>query len=112
MAEVELTSEKITRGGLEATYNAISTEDTYKADNNGRMALHFKKTGAGAAVITIVTPGTVDGLAIADRTFTVPATTGDVFEGPLPRGNYNDASGQIEFSTSEDTGLTCALLRI
>jgi hypothetical protein len=112
MADVTLNAEEITRAGIDATDTALNTTDVYKVPNDGRIFLHFKKTGAGAATITITTPNTVDGLALADRTVNVPATTGDVCVGPFPRADYNDSQGRISFTASEATGLTCAVLRL
>ncbi|MGH3029274.1 MAG: hypothetical protein ACRDNE_00630 [Gaiellaceae bacterium] len=112
MATVVLTTEEITRAGIDATDTAMDAADTYKVNNDGRTYLHFKKSGAGACTVTITTPGTVDGQAIADRTVNVPATTGDVRTGPFPRDVYNDGSGQLTFAVSEATGLTCAVLRL
>lgn len=91
---------------------AMSASDNYIIRNNGRLLLLFIKTGAGDATITIVTPGTVGGLAIAEQTFTVPATTGVVVAGPFPPGIYNDASGDLDVSTDEDTNLTMYVLSL
>lgn len=114
MADVRLTPEKVTDAGLAATYTgSLSIADTYLVQNDGAVILHFKKTGAGACTVTVVTPKSGGrGLAIADRTFSVPATTGDVFAGPFPVGLYNDGSGDLSFTLSEITGLTVAVLRV
>ncbi len=112
MGEVNLTAEEVTRAKLEATYQAMATADNYKIKNNGNTILHFEKTGAGIATITVTTPNLVDGLAIADLTFTVPATTGDVFAGPFPPEVYNDSDGEINVVTSEETAITMAVLSI
>lgn len=113
MAEQNVTVQQIARAGLTLSYSAASASDNYKVPNDGRRTfLHFKKSGAGDATITITTPGTVDGLAVADRTVTVPASTGDVMVGPFPAAAYNDADGEIEFVTDEDTGLTFAALKL
>lgn len=112
MADVTKAPEDVDRDGLAATYNSgLSTADTYVIENNGRVILHFKKTGAGACTVTLKTPGLVDGLAVADRTVNVPATTGDVFVGPFPREEYNEA-GSLKVTLSEVTGLSFAVLRI
>lgn len=112
MANVRLTPQNVLEVGLTATYTgALLTTNTYQIVNDGRVILHFKKSGAGSCAVTIVTPGTVGGHAIADQTVTVPATTGDVFCGPFPPSVYNSA-GDISFTASEVTGLTVAVLRI
>ena len=112
MAVVALTPLKIDRTGPAPTRTALSIANTYTVRNDGRVVLHFLKTGAGAAVITVTTPATPGGLALADLTKTVPATTGDVFLGPFPPALFNDPSGDLVFATDEDTGITAVALRI
>lgn len=110
MATVAKSVEKITRAGIDlADGGSLSTSDTYTFPNDGQTFLHFKKSGAGACVVTIVTPNTSDGLAVADLTVSVPATTGDKMIGPFPRDIYNDSSGLVSFTCSEVTGLTVAI---
>jgi hypothetical protein len=62
--------------------------------------------------VTIDTPNTVDGHAVAQQTVTVPATTGDVFAGPFPKSVYNDSQGDLTFTLSDVDGLTAAALEI
>ncbi len=113
MADVALASQRITRKKLEASYTgSLSATDTYKVKNDGKVVLHFKKTGAGECTVTVTTPREFDGLAVADLTFTVPATTGDVFAGPFPPYAYNDGKDNLSFTVSEVTGLSVAALRI
>lgn len=88
---------------------AMSAADNYIIRNSGRVVLLFIKTGAGAATITVVTPGTVDGNAVAEQTFQVPATTGVVCARFNP-SVYNDASGDLDVSTDEDTGIIMYVL--
>lgn len=92
--------------GVASVKQSMAAADNYIVRNNGNVLLHFVKTGANNATITIVTPKIVNGLALADQTFTVPATTGDVWAGPFPKDTFNDASGDLDVSTSEDTGIT------
>ncbi len=111
MANVRLVPEKVTPGGLTAAQNgSLNTADTHQVRNDGRTMLHFKKTGAGNAIITVQTPRTVNGLAIAEQTFTVPATTGDVYAGPFAPAVFNDANGDLNFTSDDTTGLTVAVL--
>jgi len=113
MANVDLTVQKMIHAGVTPSYTgSLSTGNTYKLRNNGRRFVHFKKSGAGACTVTIETPGSVGGLAIADQTVNVPATTGDVMIGPFPRNLYNDSSGDVNITLSEITGLTIAALEV
>lgn len=115
MANITLTTEDISRAGIDANDQSLAGNlaDTMFVPNDGRMFLHFKKSGAGACTVTIVTPGTVAGLAIADLTHSVPATTGDRMIGPFPPDIFNDPStGMLSFTVSEVTGLTVSRLRL
>jgi hypothetical protein len=110
MADVRLTPQDLSTTGATTTRTAISTGNTYKIRiPPGGVVLNWRKTGAGTATITIQTPGTVDGLAIAERTVSVPATTGDVWGAYKKGQGYDDSSGDLNFTTDEGTGLTCAV---
>ncbi len=115
MADIQIAPQ--TLAGKTATTptrtGSLLTTNNYFVDNNGAMFLHFMKSGAGACTVTIDTPGTVDGNAIANPTITVPATTGDVMVGPFPPSVYNQpGTNTILFTLSEITGLTVAALRL
>lgn len=87
------------RSGLAASFTTISTTaDTYVVANDGKTILHFKKTGAGNTVITVVSQAVSDGLDIADWTGTVTATTGDIYFGPFARNTFNNTANQLVFS--------------
>lgn len=111
MAIIPLTPLVLAQGGLTMAYTGgLTTTDTYTVRNNGKTFLHFKKTGAGICTVTIVTPGTVRGLAIADQTVSVPATTGDVMIGPFDPGTFDDGNHDVSFTLSDVTGLTVAVV--
>jgi len=112
MGDVTLAPTAAVPTGIASSTQAMAIADNYIVRNNGRVLLHFVKTGAGAATITVVTPNTVGGLAIAEQTFVVPATTGNVWAGPFDPGIYNDASGDLDVSTSEDTAITVEAVQI
>ena len=112
MGDVTLTVQNATDVGVTPTRNAIGTGNDYLVRNTGRIALLFEKTGSGNATITVKTPAKLGGLDVAERTIVVVATTGDVTAAKFPPSIYNDANGNLSFSTSEGTGLTCAVLAI
>lgn len=111
MADVRLTPQDLSTTGVATTRTAIATGNTYKVRlPAGRgVVLNFRKTGAGDATITLATAATVDGLAVADRTIVVPATTGDMIAVYRKGQGYEDTSGDLNFTTDEGTGLTCAV---
>jgi hypothetical protein len=112
MADVTLTVQQIAAAGITPAYTgSLSTSNTYKVPNDGRVFLQFKKSEATDCTVTITTPATKGGLAIADRTETVAGSTGDVMAGPFPPAIYN-ASGVLSFTLSNIAGLTVAAFRL
>lgn len=113
MADVPLTVEQVARSGLAATYTGtLSTADTYQVSNDGKTLLHFKKSGAGNCDVTVVAQTTYYGLTVDDLVVTVTASTGDLFVGPFPPQVFNDGSGLVNFTLSEITGVTVAVLHL
>lgn len=108
MAITTLTVQKITKTGLAPSYSAANADGHYVA-NNGRVFLHCKNTNAAARNVTIVTPNQVDGLAISDRTVTVPALTGDVMIGPFSPEIYGS---MMTVTFDAVTDLTIAALQL
>lgn len=96
----------VTRNG------SLSTSDTYRWLNTGKEILLVEKTGATDCTITATTPATQRGVAIADPTFTCPATTGDVVVGPFSPDVFNDSDGYTSITLSNITGLTVAVVRL
>ena len=112
MGDVTLAVQKATDVGVTPTRNASATGNDYLIRNTGRIALLFEKSGSNNATITVKTPAKLGGLDVDERTFVVPATTGDVVAAKFPPAIYNDANGNLSFSTYEGTGLTCAVLSV
>jgi hypothetical protein len=111
MAVVTVQDVTTLSSGLTPAYAAGSATETYLIPNNGDVFVHVKKTGLGDCTVTVVTPNTVAGLAIADYTATVPATTGDKMIGPFAPNDFNNGGSQITMTFSEVTGLTFAAIR-
>ena len=113
MSEVALTIQTLAPTGITPSYTgSLSTENTYQVRNDGKTFLHVKKSAAVDCVVTIDTPGTVGGLAIAQQTVTVVATTGDKMIGPFAPSIYNDSLGDVTVSFSDVDGLTIAAVRL
>ncbi len=112
MGDVTLTPQKASAAGVTPTRTSMATADTYIVRNGGNTLLAFIKTGAGEATITVQTPATLGGLAVAERTITVVATTGDVMAAGFAPAVYNDSSGDMRFTTNEETALTVAVIAL
>ena len=110
MADFTFAAQAFNRvAGLTPSYKSdMSATDTYFVPNDGRTVIHLKNTGGSNSVVTVVTPGTVDGSAVADKTYTVPLTTGDLFIGPFPANTYNVA-GAASFTLTNADDVSCAV---
>jgi len=110
-ARVALTVQEIGHGGAAETFVAAAaagTGNSFPCD--GKTWLHVKNTGLIKSM-TIQTPGLVDGLAVADRTVSIPATTGDKVIPPLPPSQYAQADGSVYIDLDSETGVTVAVFR-
>jgi hypothetical protein len=118
MARVELPVQNTLSSGLKATYTA-ATVDGHAFDNqDGKVVLHVKNGGGVAVTVTAVTPGTVDGMAVPDRTVSIPAGE-DRFIGTFRRSIYNQddslvsgVKNAVVVSTSVQASVSYAALRV
>ena len=100
------TVEDIVRGGLEANYNAVEASSTFV--NDGKRTFVHIVNGATSMNIVFVTPNTVDGLAVADRTVAVGSSE-EHFVGPFQISVY----GTTITMTSDDVANgTIAFLKV
>jgi len=67
----------------------------------------------GDAILTFKTPGTVDGLDIAEMTVTVTAsaTVGELI-GPFPPSIYNQSDGTVHVTPDDHTSLGYVPVRV
>lgn len=82
--------------------------------NTGQEILVVKNGGGAGITVTITTPATVDGLAVADLTATIAAgETRSI--GPFPPSIYNDTGvngGNVSVGYSSVTSVTVAVLKV
>lgn len=110
MARTVLSVQPIVRTGLTPSFTS-SASAGMSFPNDGRTFIEVKNTSGSAATVSIDVPGTVDDLAVTDRTVSVGATTGDKMIGPFPTSVYNQADGSVYVDFSHVTSLTIAALR-
>lgn len=110
MARSSLTLQDVERSGLEPSY-ASANADGNSFANNSRVVLHAKNGSGSPITVTVKTPGTVDGLAVADRTVAIPAGEERIM-GVFPPADYNQSDGSVHVDYSDVTSLTVAALRI
>ena len=115
MANVELSIQDAARGGLVLAYTTSTTvppltaSDRFQIPNNGNVQI-MVKNGATATIVTVESPSTVDGLAVADRTVTVAANT-DAVLGPYPPSVYNDSDGNLNISFDDVAHVSIVAIR-
>lgn len=96
--------------GLVPAFTAAAATDTFAPTD--RTLLYVKNTNASTRTITVTTPGTAaGGLAVADYSGTVGATTGELVLGPFPAQNYADpTTGLATVTPSATAGVTYAVI--
>ena len=117
MARTTLSVQNIVRASLTPSYTAAET-DGHAFDNTGeRVFLHVKNASGVSVDLTVVTPNSVDGCAIADKIVSIPA--GDNYMvGPFPKGLYEQVDTTLSlaraiwFQCSPTTSVTYAALRL
>lgn len=104
MATVALTVQDARRAsnGVNVTDTGVSATsgNTYQFNNNGQTLLYVKNASGSTCTVTVITPGTVDGLAITDLTVSV-ATAKEHLIGPFPARVYNNADSIVEFTVNQ-----------
>jgi hypothetical protein len=121
MARDVLTVQDVSRTGLAVSYAAGDSANGHSFDNaRHNVFLHIKNSDGSPVNATIITPNTVDGLAIGDLVVVIPATTGDVMIGPFPAALYDTVDSDpvpeidpaIFVDLSADTGITLAAIKL
>lgn len=103
-----LTPQFVSIAGTAPTYAAAGAGgDTVPSGE--RTWLHVKNGSASPITVTVTTPGTYSGLAIADVSVSVPATTGERLIGPLPSNLFGNT---VDVAYSAVTTVTVAAFQI
>lgn len=107
MADVLMTVYPTTRAiatapNLTDNGTAATSSNTYLIPNNGKVLLCAK--AATTATMTIATPNSVDGNAIADLALALPDAD-QYIVGPFPPSVYNNSAGQLSVTVSANVTL-------
>ena len=102
------TSESIPTAGLAPTYNAASAGGDKLAPGEG-VFIHVKNGSASPITVTLATPQTVDTLAVADRTVSVPNAAERFIA--VPNLYRDPADGLAAITWSAVTTVTFAAMR-
>lgn len=110
MARTILTVQEIVAAGVVPTL-AAATTDGHSMPNNGNSFMEISNGHTAAHTVTFVHPGTVDGLAVADRTVSVAAGS-TAYVGPFSM-NYNQSGGYyIQVDYDSTTALSVGVFRL
>lgn len=105
-----LTAQQVTLTGLDISFASASAGGDTAACAD-RTVLLVRNASGSAVTVTIATPGTVSGLAIADVTHSVPDGTTAAL--PLyPASLLGDTSGVATITYSAATSVTVAAVRV
>ena len=97
--------------GLETVLITPTQTTGHTTPTGPDAALAVKNASGGAVTVTLYTPGTVDGLAIADRTVSV--TAAQTWLIPLPAEVYGDpVTGLASFDLSAFASVSVAAVRL
>jgi hypothetical protein len=104
MARTDLAVTKLSDVGEEVSLSAANADGHY-VQNNERTFLYVVNAHTSAWNVTIQTPNTVKGLAIADRVVAVANGEASLI-GPFPASVYNDSLGRLLVDYEGTTALT------
>lgn len=107
MARTDLTPQLPSATGIVPTFAAAPALGS-QFRNSGRSILHVKNGGGVSIDVTIPTPGTVDGLALADQIVAVAAGAEKLIS-VRNRETYKQADGYTYVDYSAVTSVTVAL---
>ena len=107
--DTSLPKQRADSDGLDPAFTNLNAVDTFGWKNSGREVLWVRNDNAGAIVLTIVTTKTVDGAAVADKTYTIPASERRAIAG-LAAGVYNDTDGFTNVTCDTATGVSAAVV--
>jgi hypothetical protein len=109
MARTALAVQEIVRSGIVPTFGAANV-DGHSVPNSGKEYIYVKNGGGSSINVTIQTPGTVDGQAVADRVVAV-ANGAEKMIGPFPPGSYSQPDGSTYIDFSAVTSVTIGAFR-
>lgn len=113
MARTDLAVQEITIAGLDPAYTAANV-DGHAVVNQRRAFLHVKNGSAASVTVTVVTPLTVGGRAVADDAVAIPAS-GERMIGPFDPSVHNGTGvdkGKVHVDFSAVTSVTVAALAV
>lgn len=104
-----LSAQRLSTAGTAPTYAAASAGGDTAPIGSG-LVLHVMNGSASSVTVTVATPGTLDGLAIADVALAIPA--GDSGFVPLANVFRDPVTGRAAITYSATTTVEVAVLQV
>lgn len=79
---------------------------------NAKTILHCKNTNAATRTVTVVANRSVEGLAVANDTFVIPANTGDVMYSGFSNVFHQNELGQVHITFSAVLNVTVQVIQL
>ncbi|KOG21999.1 hypothetical protein [Streptomyces viridochromogenes] len=104
-----LSAQRLAVAGAAPSYSAAAAGGDTAPVGKG-LVLHVVNGSGSAVTVTVVTPGTIDGLAVADAALSVPAGA----SGFIPLGNVyrNPSTNRAAVTYSATTTVSVAVLQL
>ena len=112
MARANIAIQDLVAAGITPAPTAADSVNGMEFLNDGNVILHFKNTNGASRTATIQTSALVGGLAVAEETVVVPATTGEKITKTFDPAIYGQAGGKVFIDLDASAGLTVAAYRI
>lgn len=109
MARTALSVQEPSIAGLNPAMTAANV-DGHSVPGSGDILIEVSNASGGAVAVTIPTPATVGGLAVADGGGSIPAGQRRIF-GPFRADLCNQSDGTVSIDFSAVTSVTCAAYR-
>lgn len=107
MPRTALVPVQLSFNGVTPAFAAANATGHSIVNVNGTMWLEVKNAGAAVCNITIQTPATFKGVAVAEVAVVVPITSGDKIIGPFPADLFNQPGGVVYVDFDQVTSVTC-----
>lgn len=104
-----LTAQTVSVAGTAPTYTAAASGGDEAPTGSG-LVLYVRNGSASAITVTVTTPGTVQGLAIADATLSVPAAKSGFV--PLDNVYRSPSTGRASITYSASASVDVAVLQL
>lgn len=95
-----------------ATMTAVDGTNGNKFPANKKTILRVKNASGGVITATVHSNRQVEGLVVADDTFTIPATTGDVEYTGFSDVFHQNANGEVWVTFSSGTSVTAQVKQL